>query len=310
MALGVPSTMPGSASTISELLASGERSFSFEFFPPRDAEGEQALWVAIRRLEPLAPTFVSVTYGAGGSTRDRTVHLTGQIAAQTTLTPVGHLTCAGASVATLRSVIGAYADAGVRNVLALRGDPPAGQGRHWVTHPGGLAHADQLVALVKDLGDFCVGVAAFPDGHPESLDLDQDARVLAGKAEAGARWAVTQFFFDADRYLALVERASGHGVTIPIIPGIMPVTNRAQVERFAALSGTEVPERLARRLAAVGDDPAAVRAVGVEAATELAAELLDAGAPGLHFYTLNRSTATLEIYQALGLRARRSPAPR
>ena len=303
MALGTASTRPGGAATIRDLLAAGRKSFSFEFFPPKTDEGERTLWAAIRELEPLAPTFVSVTYGAGGSTRDRTVRITGRIATDTTLTPLGHLTCVGASRAELRQVIGAYADAGVRNVLALRGDPPGGPGTPWVAHPEGLEHAADLVRLVRSLGQFSVGVAAFPDGHPEAIDLDTDARYLAAKAAAGADFAITQFFFDADRYFALVERAGRHGCDIPIIPGIMPVTNVAQIARFAQLSGADFPPPLAARLEAVQGDPVAVRAIGVEVATELAARLLDGGAPGVHFYTLNRSTATREIYGRLGLRA-------
>jgi methylenetetrahydrofolate reductase (NADPH) len=303
MALGLPSTMPGGAATIRDLLAAGDRSFSFEFFPPKTDEGERTLWRALRELEVLRPTFVSVTYGAGGSTRDRTVRITGEIAEHTTLTPVGHLTCVGASRSQLRGVVGSYADAGVRNLLALRGDPAGGVGAPWVTHPEGLAHADELVELVRSLGDFCVGVAAFPDKHPEAVDVEADARVLAGKARRGAAFAITQFFFDPDRYFALVDRAAALGCDMPVIPGIMPVTDVRQIERFAQLSGTPLPADLAARLDAVRDDPAAVRAIGVESATELCRRLLDGGAPGLHFYTLNRSTATREVYQALGLGA-------
>jgi methylenetetrahydrofolate reductase (NADPH) len=305
MAFGVASTMPGGATTIRELLAAGARSYSFEFFPPKTDEGERQLWAAIRELEPLAPTFVSVTYGAGGSTRDRTVRVTGRIARETTLTPMGHLTCVNSSLAELRQVIGAYADAGVRNLLALRGDPPSGPQGEWTSHPQGLTHADELVRLVRELGDFCVGVAAFPEGHPESPDLDSDARWLTAKADAGADFAVTQFFFDAADYFRLSERAAGHGCTIPLIPGIMPVTNVAQIERMAQLSGAAFPAALADRLHAVADDPEKVRAVGVDVATELGARLLEGGAPGLHFYTLNRSTATREVYQRLGLGDRR-----
>jgi methylenetetrahydrofolate reductase (NADPH) len=306
MALGLPSTRPGAATTIRELLAGGDRSYSFEFFPPKNDQGERLLWRAIRELETLAPTFVSVTYGAGGSTRDRTVRITGRIGAETTLTPVAHLTCVGHSRAELRSVVGAYADAGVGNVLALRGDPEGGPGQPWVAHPDGLDHADELVELVCGLGDFCVGVAAFPEGHPEATDLEADARYLARKAEVGADFAITQFFFDADDYFTLVERASRHGCAIPVIPGIMPVTNVRQIQRFATLSGAEFPADLADRLHAVEDDAAAVRAIGVEVATELCERLLAGGAPGLHFYTLNRSTATREIYANLvGAGARR-----
>ncbi len=301
-----PSRMPGPPVTTSvgELLAAGERSFSFEFFPPRTDEGERQLWQAIRELEPLRPTFVSVTYGAGGTTRDRTVRVTQRILEETTLLPMAHLTCVGATVAELRSVIGSYAAAGLRNVLALRGDPPGGPGTPWTAHEHGLQHADELVRLVRSLGDFSVGVAAFPEGHPESSSLEQDARVLAAKQEAGAQFAVTQFFFQAGDYTALVERARSAGVTIPIVPGVMPVTNLSQIERFSVLSGAAFPADLADRFRAVGEDPAAVHDLGVEVATELCAALLDAGAPGLHFYTLNRSTSSREIYANLGLSAR------
>jgi len=293
--------LPSSASTIGELLSSGGHSFSFEFFPPKTDEGERQLWQAIRELEALQPSFVSVTYGAGGSTRDRTVRVTQRILEETTLLPMAHLTCVGATVAELRSVIGSYADAGLRNVLALRGDPPTGIGSQWVQTEGGLAHADELVRLVRSLGDFCVGVAAFPEKHPESASLDEDARVLAAKQEAGAEFAVTQLFFRAEDYVALVDRARAVGCTMPIVPGLMPLTNITQLERFAQLAGTAFPDGLAARFRAVGDDPTAVHALGVEAASELATELLEAGAPGLHFYTLNRSTSTREIYAGLGL---------
>ncbi len=292
---------PSGATTIRDLLADGRHSWSFEFFPPATDEGERLLWQAIRELEPLAPSFVSVTYGAGGSTRDRTIRVTERIGTETTLTPLGHLTCVGSSRSELRQVIGQYAAAGVRNVLALRGDPPGGPGSPWEQHPEGLRYAVELVDLVKGLGNFCVGVAAFPERHPEALDLDADARVLAAKAEAGADFAVTQFFFAAESYFSLVERVRALGCTIPILPGLMPVTNVRQIERFAQLAGTTFPAVLAERLNAVEDDPKAVRAIGVEVASELGDELLAGGAPGLHFYTLNRSTATRQVYANLGL---------
>ncbi len=298
-------TLGPSALTVRELLARGERSFSFEFFPPKTDEGERALWQAIRQLEWLAPTFVSVTYGAGGSTRDRTVRLTERIATETTLTPLGHLTCVGSSRAELRQVIGSYAAAGVRNVLALRGDPPGGVDAPWEPHPEGLAYAEELVRLVRSLGDFCVGVAAFPEGHPESPDRDTDARYLAQKCAAGADFAVTQFFFSAQDYFGLRDRLAGLGCNVPILPGVMPVTNLAQIRRFAELSGAAFPAELADRLCAVEDDPVAVRAIGVEVASDLCEQLLAGGAPGIHFYTLNRSTATREIYSRLGLHSRR-----
>jgi methylenetetrahydrofolate reductase (NADPH) len=303
MALGLPSTMPGGARTVRDLLASGERSFSFEFFPPRSDEGEAVLWSALRDLEALRPTFVSVTYGAGGSTRDRTVRLTKRIAADTSMTPVGHLTCVGSTHEELRRIVGEYADAGVRNMLALRGDPPEGPGRPWTPTPGGLDHASDLVALLCSLGDFCVGVAAFPEGHPESPSLEHDVAVLLAKQEAGADFAITQLFFRAEDYLSLVDRAQAHGVRIPIIPGVMPVTDVAQIQRFAALAGASFPAELQERFLSVAQDPNAVRELGVDVATALCRRLLDDGAPGLHLYTLNRSTSAREVYLNLGIQA-------
>ena len=286
---------------LGDVLARGGRSFSFELFPPKTDEGERTLWQTVREIERLKPTFVSVTYGAGGTTQDRTVRLTGEIASDTTLVPVGHLTCVGASREQLREVIGQYAGVGVTSLLALRGDPPKGPNTAWAPHPGGLDHAVDLVELIRSLGDFSVGVAAFPEGHPESPDLAQDARVLALKQQAGAEFAVTQLFFRVSDYRRLVDSATAAGCTMPIVPGIMPVTNVAQIARFAALSGAEFPAELAARFEAVADDPGAVAALGVEVAAEMCQELLDLGAPGLHFFTLNRSTATIEVYQALGL---------
>lgn len=283
-------------STVADLLAQDRPSFSFEFFPPKTDEGEAVLWQAIGELEPLNPTFVDVTYGAGGGTRDRTLAVVKRIAAETSLNVVAHLTCVGATVEELRATAQDFADAGIRNILALRGDMPGGPQATWEGTQGGLRHAEDLVALLHEVGDFCVGVAAHPEAHPESADLDTDAKFLAQKCTAGADFAITQFFFEAEHYFRLVERAGGFGCAIPIIPGIMPVTNIAQVQRMAALSGAEFPRWLAERLESVADDPEAVRAVGVEAAGELAEALLEGGAPGIHFYTLNRSTATREIY--------------
>jgi methylenetetrahydrofolate reductase (NADPH) len=287
--------------TVCELLATGRRSFSFEFFPPKTDEGEAQLWQAIRDLEPLSPTFVSVTYGAGGSTRDRTIRIVHRIAEETPLLPVGHLTCVGSSVEELRATIRQFAEAGIHNVLALRGDPPGGPNQQWVAHEEGLHHADELVRLLHAEDTFCVGVAAFPEKHPESPDLETDVKYLAQKCAAGADFAITQFFFDAEAYFQHVDLARAAGCAVPIIPGIMPVTNVRQIQRFAELSGAEFPPDLAERLLAVEGDPDAVRAIGVGVATDLCRALLDGGAPGLHFYTLNRSTATREIYERLDL---------
>ncbi|MGH3497522.1 MAG: methylenetetrahydrofolate reductase [NAD(P)H] [Nocardioidaceae bacterium] len=300
MALGLPSRLPRDA-PLRDVLARGDRTFSFEFFPPRDDDGERQLWNAIRRLEGLSPTFVSVTYGAGGTTRDRTVRVTERIATDTTLRPVGHLTCVGHSRAELRSIIGQYAGAGVRTVMALRGDPPGGPGQPWVRHAEGLDHAVELVEMLHELGDFSVGVAAFPQVHPEAVDADADAQVLADKARAGADFAATQMFFRPGDYVDLVDRAARHGCEIPIVPGIMPITSWAQLNRFAQLSGDAVPPEVVARLEPWRDDKQALRAEGIVIATELCDAVLTAGAPGLHFYTLNRSNASREIYQNLAV---------
>jgi methylenetetrahydrofolate reductase (NADPH) len=301
MSQGPQHRAPVGAGTLRDLVADGGRSFSFEFFPPKDEAGTAQLWRALRELEPLHPTFVSVTYGAGGTTRDRTVDITHRIARETTMVPMAHLTCVGHSREELRSVIGAYADAGIRNVLVLRGDPPGGPGTAWTPTPGGLTYASELVALVRSLGSFSVGVAAFPEGHREAACLEDDVRVLRAKRDAGAEFAITDMFFRATDYFGLVERAAAAGVDMPILPGIMPITNLGQVRRMAELSGREVPPEVVQRVARHEGDAEAVRAAGIEVASELCETLLEGGAPGLHFYTLNRSKATREIYANLRL---------
>ena len=285
--------------TIGELLAAAtEPTFSFEFFPPKNEAGQELLTKTISELEPLGPDWVSVTYGANGSSRQRTLDATMAILQTTDFRVMGHLTCTGQSVDELKAVIDAYGDSGVHNILAIRGDMPGGPSVPWELHPGGLANATELVELVRSRGDFCVGVAAFPDGHATST-LEQDAQILLGKQQAGASFAVTQLFFDLGHYFELVGRARSAGCTLPIVPGIMPVTSVKQLGRFAEMSGADIPARVAERLLAAPDDPEQVRITGSKIAAELCERLLAGRAPGLHFFTQNRSVATREILAML-----------
>jgi methylenetetrahydrofolate reductase (NADPH) len=299
MTLGAASTFPGARPTVAELLSSTEPAISFEFFAPKTPEGDQLLWQAIRELESLRPHYVSMTYGAGGTSRDSTVAWTERLATETTLVPMGHLTAVGHSVDELRNIIGSYASAGVRNVLALRGDPPGDPQGEWRAHPRGLSYADELVRLLRESGDFCVGVAAFPEKHLRSIDFETDVDYFVNKCRAGADFAITQFFFRWEDYVRLRDAVAARGCDVPIVPGIMPVTNVKSIQTMAKLNGAGVPADIAERLMAVADDPVAVRAIGVEVATDLCTELLREGAPGLHFITLNRSTATREVWQNL-----------
>jgi 5,10-methylenetetrahydrofolate reductase len=289
----------GRGLSMRELLARGDRSFSFEFFPPKDEAGEEQLWQAITELEPYGPTFVSVTYGAGGTTRDRTVAITARIARETGMLPVAHLTCVGHTTDELAMILDDLGAAGVHHVMALRGDPPGGPGSPWTPTEGGLTYANELVALIHERADMRIGVAAFPEGHVDARDLDHDAMVLKAKYDAGAEFAVTEMVLRASDYVALVERAEAAGADFPIIPGIMPILNLRSMERMVELSRRELPEEVVDRLQPLADEPERLRAEGIAIATELCEALLDAGAPGLHFYTLNRSKATREIFANL-----------
>lgn len=274
--------------------------YSFEFFPPKDLAGEEKLWSAIAALESMAPDFVSVTYGAGGSSRDRTIRITSEITARTQIPTVAHLTCVGSSKSELLEILGTYREAGIKSILALRGDPVGGPRATWEPTTGGLNHADELVTLAAEFGGFTIGVAAFPDGHPASNgDFEKDIRVLIEKEKRGATFATTQFFFDARKWISLVESLQAHGSSLPIIPGILPVTNVRQLKRMAELTGTPIPQTFVENFVRFENNPEDVKKVGVEIAAQLCRELIDAGAPGLHFYTMNTSSATREVYEEI-----------
>jgi methylenetetrahydrofolate reductase (NADPH) len=283
---------------IGEVVSSGP-SYSFEFFPPKTPAAEEQLERTIRELEPLHPSFVSVTYGAGGSTREMTHEIVVRINRETSLTAMAHLTCAAHRRSELEAIVTRYGDAGVENILALGGDPP----KELNLPPGELVHATELVALVRGLGDFSVGVAVHPEGHPASTNRDNDRRRQAEKL-AHADFGLSQFFFEPDVWFAFLADLRALGVTTPVIPGIMPVLNVKSVKRMAEMSGAAFPRWLEDKLRAYEDDPEAMHAVGVEAASDLCRALMEGGVTSFHFYTLNRSPATREIYANLGLGTR------
>ncbi len=283
---------------IDRLLEQQRPVFSFEFFPPRDDEGLERLRRTLSELREDEPDFVSVTYGAGGSTRDRTVEITREIKEQFGIEAMAHLSCVGTTVSELRSILDEVRDAGIENVLALRGDPPRGE-TEWRPHPGGLRYSTELAALITDHYDFAIGAACFPEVHPEAPDLDHDLRFLKQKIAAGTRFLITQLFFENDVYFEFVEEARAAGVRVPIVPGIMPITSFGQIKRFTQFCGASIPDDLERELSARADDPEAVAELGVAYATLQCSDLLARGAPGIHFYTLNRSPATRAILAAL-----------
>jgi methylenetetrahydrofolate reductase (NADPH) len=290
--------------TVTERIQRGVPTFSVEFFPPKDDEGEATLWRTIRELEPLDPAFVSVTYGAGGSSRDRTIRTTGRIATDTTLTAMAHLTAVDASLEELRQVIGSYLAAGISNVLAIRGDPPGDKDADWVPHPAGLSYTEELVHMVRRLGDFCVGVAAFPYLHPRSVDEDTDTRYFIQKVKAGAEFAITQMFYDADQFLRMRDRIAAAGCDIPIMPGLMPVTTPRSAERGADFSGAPLPAAMLEKLEPLAEDASGYREAGIDLCVELSQRMFDEGVENIHYISMNRSPAVVEVVRRLGLAPR------
>jgi len=275
---------------------------SFEFFPPNDAEMEKTLWASLERLAPLSPRFVSVTYGADGSTRERTHAVVARILKETSLTPAPHLTCVGAPQGEVLDIARRYWDAGVRHIVALRGDPPAGQGGY-VPHPGGFAYARDLVAGLRSVGDFDISVAAYPEVHPEAPSAGFDLDNLRAKIDAGASRAITQFFFDTDAYLRFRDQCAAAGIRAAIVPGILPITRFPQMLKFAKRCGASVPDSLAHRFDGLDDDPETRRMIAANFAIEQVRRLQEHGVHEFHFYTLNRAELTYSICHALGVRA-------
>ena len=280
---------------------------SFEFFPPKTAEMEQALWEAIARLAPLNPNFVSVTYGAGGSTRERTHATVKRILAETMLTPAAHLTCVAATRTDVDAVIAAYAEAGVRHIVALRGDPTGGVGERYAPHPGGYRNAAELVAGIKRIAPVEVSVSAYPEKHPDSPTVAVVIDMLKAKVDAGATRAITQFFFENALYFRYLDRARASGIDIPIVPGILPVQNFKQTKNFAVRCGTSVPAWLAERFDGLDDDPATRKLIAAAVAAEQVLDLVDHGVTDFHFYTMNRADLVFAICHLLGVRANITP---
>ena len=283
---------------IDETLEQRRPCFSFEFFPPKDDEGVERLFNAAAELKHDDPAFVSVTYGAGGSTRSRTIDIVKRVKKELDLEAMAHFTCVGATVEELRDVLDQMRDAGIENVLALRGDPPKGE-TEWKQTPGGLQYSTELAKLISENYDFSLGAACFPEVHPEAASMEDDLRFMKEKMEAGVRFFVTQLFFDNEFYFDFVREARAFGIDVPIVPGIMPVTNFAQIKRFTELCGASIPEDYERELAARQDDPEAVKELGVAYATLQCSDLLARGAPGIHFFVLNRSPSARAILAAL-----------
>jgi methylenetetrahydrofolate reductase (NADPH) len=296
--------MIATESRVSRLAGAGRIRVSFEFFPPKTEEMEKNLWESVGRLAPLSPNFVSVTYGAGGSTRERTHSTVRRILKETSLTPAAHLTCVAATRSEIDEVIHAYRDAGVRHIVALRGDPTGGVGEKYAPHPGGYENAADLVSGIKRIADIEVSVSAYPEKHPDSPSVDADIDMLKAKVDAGATRAITQFFFENDLYFRYLDKVRARGIDVPVVPGILPVQNFKQTKSFAARCGASVPAWLAERFDGLDEDVATRKLIAAAVAAEQVLDLVDRGVTDFHFYTMNRADLVYAICHLLGLRPR------